>query len=118
MGYTQLIPHTHINNLGMVKISSRREHMYIGLSIMRNYFVGINRVILLLDEVEKRLAIKPAKEKDKGAYTLGFTCKELSTGVISTPAMVRLPLFKKSIGKRLKAVWNEKEKFLEVNLIK
>ena len=116
MGYRQYMPNSRtINQEPLVTIGAG-DNIYLNSFLMRNYFVGIKRVILLFDDVSKRFAIKPAKENDKGAYTLGFSSKEYSTGFIAARGFVKLPLVQKFKGRRLKAAWDEREKLLEIKL--
>jgi hypothetical protein len=90
--------------------------LYLNKIVMENYFSGNNFVVLLFDYSKRKLAIQPAKAEDRNAYRLTFTSRSHSTGAVAARSVIKALKIDFSTTKQFPAIWNSKEKFLEVQL--
>ncbi len=118
MSYKQYISSTRkITEEPLVTIGAG-GNVYLNAFAMRNYFKDIKNVAILYDTENRCFAIKPITEDQKGAYSLNFSSqKSKSTGVVAARGFANLPWIKQSKVKKFKALWNEKQEFLEIKMV-
>ena len=93
--------------------------IYLNAFIMRNYYKGINWVVLLHDKIAHSLAIKPCLKEEEGAFRLNFSSLESkSTGVIAARSVIKYLKIDYSKTKQFVSSWNAKERMLEIKLDK
>lgn len=121
MAYKQYFKNTRkITEEPKVTIGAGKSgNLYLNTFAMRTYFSGIKYATLFYDDEKKYFEIRPARERVKGAYSLGFSSKRSqSTGYLAAKGFVNQPFVKNSKGKQLPAIWKTKDKkgYLEIKL--
>ena len=83
--------------------------VWMNVDCVRRWFPGCPEVVLFFDKEQRKIGIKPAREKSENSYTIA------PNGTISCTALFRkmgiIPL-----KKVCKLRWNDKEGFVEISV--
>ena len=93
--------------------------VYVSAKAMRDHFSSVEYVHLLFDVTNKKVAIKPLKEKQLNSFKLNFSSQDRkSTGMVTCRSFLKGLGLNDSSVKNIPAEWDEKNKFLEFELKK